>query len=101
MKEIQERIRNFCNENNMDSPVEVRMLDTVSELGEVSKEILKMNSYGTQPVKYRKEFKSEMGDLLFSVVTMANSMDIDLSEALDEALEKYEKRMKKGSAGSD
>jgi len=101
MKEIQAKIKSFCIEYDMESPVEVRMLDTISELGEVAKEILKMNDYGTRPAKYRMEFKSEMGDLLFSVVTMANSMDIDLSEALDEALEKYKKRMKKGSAGSD
>jgi hypothetical protein len=32
---------------------------------------------------------------------VANSFDIDLEEALNIALEKYKKRLKKGSAGSE
>jgi len=101
MKKIQDKIRKFCKDNNMEQPVEIRMLDTVSELGEVAKEILNMNDYGNKPAEYKEEFKTEMGDLLFAFVTMANSMDIDLSEALDEVLEKYERRLKKGSASSE
>jgi len=39
--------------------------------------------------------------LLFSLITIANTFDIDLEDALGQVLEKYEKRLKKGSAGSE
>lgn len=101
MKEIQERIKKFCKENDMESPAEHRVLDTMSELGEVAKEILKMSNYGRKPIKYREELKSELGDVLYSLITIANTFDIDLEDALRQVLEKYEKRLTKGSAGSE
>jgi len=54
MKKIQKRVENFCKENNLDSPVEHRILDLVSELGEVSKEVLKMSNYGRKKLKIKK-----------------------------------------------
>ncbi len=101
MKKIQEKIKKFCKENNLESPAEHRVLDAMSELGEVAKEILKMSDYGRKPLKYKEEIKSELGDLLYSIITIANSFDVDLEEALNIVLEKYEKRLKKGSAGSE
>jgi NTP pyrophosphatase (non-canonical NTP hydrolase) len=101
MKKLQEIIKQFCKQYNLESPPEHRVLDAMSELGEVSKEILKMTDYGRKPLEYRQELKSELGDLLFSVITIANSFDIDLEEALNMVLEKYEKRLEKGSAGSE
>lgn len=38
----------------MESPIEFRLLDTMSELGEVAKELLKMSNYGRQPMEYRE-----------------------------------------------
>ena len=101
MKKIQEKIKKFCKENNLESPAEHKVLDAMSELGEVAKEILKMSDYGRKPLKYKEEIKSELGDLLYSIITIANSFDVDLEEALNIVLEKYEKRLKKGSAGSE
>jgi len=37
MKEIQAKIKKFCKEHNLESPAEHRVLDTMSELGEVPK----------------------------------------------------------------
>lgn len=73
----------------------------MSELGEVAKEILKMSDYGRKPLAYREELQLELGDLLYSVITIANSFDVDLEEALGMVLKKYETRLKKGSAGSE
>lgn len=72
----------------------------MSELGEVAKEILKMSDYGRKPFKYREELKTELGDLFYSIITIANSFDIDLEDALNMVINKYEKRLKKGSADS-
>src|SRR3989338_7055346 len=101
MKEMQEKVRKFCKKHNLDSSAEHRVLDTMSELGEVAKEILKASNYGKKPLKYREELKSELGDLIYSIITIANSFDIDLDEALDLALEKYEKRAENGFIGSE
>lgn len=101
MKALQQRIKKFCRENNMESPAEHRVLDTMSELGEVAKEILKMSNYGRKPIEYRDELKSELGDVLYSLITIANTFDIDLEEALEQVLQKYERRLKQGSAGSE
>ena len=101
MKEIQEEIKKFCKENDLESPIEHRVLDTMSELGEVAKEVLKMSKYGKQPSKYKEELKSELGDVLYSLITIANTYDIDLEDALQQVIKKYKKRLKKGSAGSE
>ena len=101
MKEIQEKIKKFCKENNLESPAEHRVLDAMSELGEVAKEILKMSDYGRKKIEYKEEIKSELGDLLYSIITIANSFDVDLEEALNMVLEKYKKRLSKGSPGSE
>lgn len=53
----------------MESPPEYRLLDAMSELGEVSKEILKGTDYGKKPLEYREEIKGEIGDVLFSLST--------------------------------
>jgi len=52
-------------------------------------------------LEYREELKSELGDLLYSIITIANSFDVDLEEALNMVLEKYKSRLNKGSAGSE
>jgi len=101
MKGIQDKVRKFCSDHNLESPPEHRVLDALSELGEVAKEILKMSDYGRKPLEYREELRSEMGDLLYSIITIANSFDIGLEEALNMVLEKYGKRLEKGSVGSE
>jgi NTP pyrophosphatase (non-canonical NTP hydrolase) len=101
MQDIQAKVKRFAENHQMQAPLEHRLLDLQSEIGELSKEVLKMTDYGTQPLRYKPEFKSEMGDVLFSLIQVANYFDLSLSEALDEVLEKYTKRLQKGSAGSE
>lgn len=105
MKQIQEKIKKFCQDNGLLSPPEHRVLDLMSEIGEVAKEILKMSDYGRKPLKVDDEAKekisSELGDALYSLITVANNFDVDLEEVLDMVLEKYKKRLLKGGAGSE
>lgn len=100
LNQIQKKIARFCAENKLESPVEHRLLDTLSELGEVAKEILKMTDYGRKKKRFRPEVKGELGDALYSLVTVANTLNVDLEEALELVLQKYRQRLKKGSAGS-
>lgn len=101
IQELQEKIREFSRENNLDSAPEYKIIDTMSELGEVAKEMLKMTDYGKNQMKFREDIKLELGDLLYSVITIANSLDVDLEEAMHNAMIKYEKRLERGGIGSE
>lgn len=101
IQELQNKIREFSKEYNLDSAPEYKILDTVSELGEVAKEMLKMTNYGKKETKFNDEIKSELGDLLYSVTTIANSLNVDLEKAINMVLAKYEKRLKRGGIGSE
>ena len=63
--------------------------------------IIKATSYRKEQFKLRDAMKIELGDLTFSLIAIANQLNIDLEEALNLVLEKYEKRIKeKGSPSS-
>ncbi len=98
MKNIQNKIENFCNENNLNSDAEVRLLDLVSEVGEVSKEILKVSDYGRSEYQVNENLELEIGDLFFSLITLANSLQIDLEKALSKVLDKYQGRIRTGNS---
>ena len=97
MNEVQKKVQSFCKKNNLSSSVEHRVLDVVSELGELSKEILKASNYGKSSYVANEKLKLEVGDVLFSLITVANSLDVNLDAALEAVLKKYEKRIEKGS----
>ena len=70
MNEAQKKVQSLCKKNNLSSSVEHRVLDVVSELGELSKEILKASNYGKSRYianeKVKLEYKSQLNDKLFS-----------------------------------
>jgi len=101
MKNIQSRIKAFCDKHRLGDSPEHRTLDLVSEVGEFSKEILKATSYGKTKVSATPAMEDELGDVLFSLITLANSLDVDLEAALEKALIKYRKRAERGGIGSE
>lgn len=93
---MQEKVREFndnkgCHTKPM--PVYARLLDIDSEMGELAKEYLKHSKYGTADFELTDEFKLEMGDVLYSLLSLANEVDVDISECLDMVLDKYKKRI--------
>lgn len=99
---IQEDVRKFVDQQGLEAPIETRLLDLVSEVGELSKEVLKATSYGTQPLQtVTEEFEYELADVLFSLTCIANTAGINLEVALRRALAKYGARVRQtGEAGS-
>ena len=95
MKNIQEKVKFFCSNNQLNTAVEYRILDTISELGELSKEILKISEYGKNSIVLNDKIKLEVGDVFFSLITVANSLGIDLEKALSQVIEKYQRRITK------
>jgi|SRR3989344_7507593 len=65
----------------------------MEEVGEFSREINAI--YGEKPKKSteeNKEMNDELGDIMFTVICMANNLGINLDEAFDRVLEKYKIR---------
>ncbi len=92
----------FVEDYHLEIEVPYRMLDLVSELGEVAKEVLKSSHYGITRFMPENRWEEELGDLFFSLICLANSTGVNLEEALNTVLQKYENRLiTKEDAGSD
>lgn len=101
--ELQKDVDNFISKYNLESPTNIRLLDLVSELGELAKVQLKGTNYGRWD--YHDDifpnWMDEMGDVLFSLMALANIQNIDLEDCLKRSIEKYQKRLDSyGDAGS-
>jgi len=95
IREQQRKVSGFLENNDMQAPPEFRIMDFVSEAGEIVKDAVKTADYG----EAREELEvkeDEIGDVIFSILAVADSLKIDAEEAFNEALEKYEKRIDEG-----
>lgn len=99
---FQQTVASFVAGHGIEAPVQARLLDPSSEVGELAKEALKATDYGRRPFEEPPDgWEDEMGDVLFSLVCLANSTGVDLEVALQRALDKYEARLRRGAdAGS-
>ena len=101
MMEMQKKVARFVAENHLETSVETRLLDLVSEIGELSKVLLKGTSYGKEKLAVSDQWKEEFGDVLFSLICIANSTGIQMQDALETVLAKYNRRMQhKGDISS-
>ncbi|WP_458206727.1 MazG nucleotide pyrophosphohydrolase domain-containing protein [Haladaptatus sp. NG-SE-30] len=84
----------------MDAPPAYRLLDLASEVGELAKDANESTDYGADPDAIAVN-ADEVGDALFALLSLAESLDIDAGAALTEAMAKYESRIEAtGEAGS-
>lgn len=90
--EEQEMVAEFVEEHGLRAKPEYRLLDLVSEVGELSKGANESTGYGNDPSSLSID-QSEFGDVLFALLALADSLDVDANAALTDALEKYEARM--------
>ena len=93
MNNAQQAVMDFNAENNLRMEAHVRILDLQSELGELAKEHLKITDYGGSNFTKIPEWKEEMGDIFYSLLSLANETEVDLEDALGGALKKYAKRI--------
>ncbi len=93
MTDDQDRVRDFIDAADLGGGPSEWVHDLQSELGEVSKEVLTASDYGATEPDFDEDIRSELGDLYFSLLGLAAALDVDLSAALDDALEKYRDRL--------
>ncbi|WP_115862505.1 MazG nucleotide pyrophosphohydrolase domain-containing protein [Halorussus litoreus] len=96
----QQRVAEFLATYEMDSDPAYRVLDLASEVGELAKDVNASTDYGDEPDAVAVN-SDELGDALFALLAVAESLDVDADEALDEALVKYRDRIEEtGDPGS-
>jgi len=101
MKRLQKQVAEFVARHHLEAEVAHRLLDVVSELGEVAKEALKGSRYGRRRFARTKQWEAELGDVLFSLICVANTTHTDLEVAVRRALRKYARRAAgRGGIGS-
>lgn len=66
------------------------------ELGEVSKELIKLKSLPGRfnPEKGTSTLALELGDVLYGLISLANSYNIDLQDSLENTIKKFRSRKK-------
>lgn len=96
----QRKVASFVQQNEMEAPPAYRLLDLVSEVGEVAKDAAESTDYGDSPTDLEIS-PDEVGDVLFSLLALTEALEIDAGDALDEALAKYDERItESGTAAS-
>ncbi|MEW9049844.1 MAG: nucleotide pyrophosphohydrolase [Neobacillus sp.] len=96
MKELQEEVDTYISQfkEGYFSPLAM-MARLTEELGELAREV--NHHYGEKPKKTsetEKAIEEELGDLLFVIICLANSLNIDLEEAHDYVMNKFATRDK-------
>lgn len=99
---MQDKVQKFIQSNALGCPTECRYLDLVSEIGELGKEILLATNYGKTNFSPTQNLNSEMGDCLFSLLALCDTLGLEAETVLDDALAKYSARFaKKDTVGSE
>jgi len=96
----QHRVERFLEEHELQTEPTFRVLDLLSEAGEVAKEVNASTGYGQQPDAVAVA-EDELGDTLFALLALCVELEVDAEAALEAALEKYERRLEETeTAGS-
>lgn len=102
MNNLQKKVQKFTEEHEIKTKVEIRLLDLVSEAGELSKEFLQATEYGKAEFVPTQDWGAELGDLLFCVLCLANTSELAIETILQQTLEKYTNRIEEyGQPGSE
>lgn len=97
----QRTVAAFVEEHVLEAPPAYRVLDLTSEVGELAKEVNESTAYGATPADVDAAV-DELGDALFALLALAESLEIDADDALEAALAKYRSRLEAtGEPGSD
>lgn len=98
---LQNETKQLMQKYNLNAKIENRYISLSSEIGELGKEIVKGNKYGSKEFEKTKNFASEIGDVFFDFILLCNVADINLEDAFNQVLEKYETRfLDHGTIGS-
>lgn len=87
--DAQDRVARFVAEHEIEAPIEYRLLDLASKLGELAKEVNESAGYGAEPDGVELPV-DELGDAMFALLALCERTDVNAGDAVDSAIEKYE-----------
>jgi NTP pyrophosphatase (non-canonical NTP hydrolase) len=76
MNAAQLAVADFVQRHGLEADVEHRLLDLVSEVGELAKEVLKSTQYGRAHGALTPNWQVELGDVLFSLHSRALAVPV-------------------------
>ena len=92
LKEIQEKVDLWIkNHGGYWSPLSM-MGAIMEEIGEVAREINSLEGFKPKKQGKNADLFEELGDLLFSIVCLANYYDVELNDAILKSMEKFSER---------
>ncbi len=98
--DAQDRVARFVAANDLEADPAYRLLDLTAEVGELAADATASSGYGARPADLAVA-EDELGDALFALLALAESLDVDAGAALETSLAKYEARIDdRGDPGS-
>jgi len=92
MTNIQQESAQIAAQYSLSTSAAARYIDLCAEIGELGKELLIGSDYDSIPLQTTDNTAKELGDIVFSLAMLANSLDLDLQCCFDQAIDKYRKR---------
>lgn len=89
---LQQVVSDFNSKHEIKIEPDARVLDLNSEVGEISK--LSFKTKVGEPVR-SLDWQEEIGDALYSILSLSSTLNINAETALKEALLKYAGRIKR------
>ncbi len=81
ISEIQEHAEDLCKKNNwFDRSIDQRFRFLISEIGELSNELIKLNQPDLDTEEIKRKIGHEMFDVIWNICDLANLLNIDLEK---------------------
>lgn len=95
-------LKDFIAKHHLETQPAFSLLDIMSELGEVAKELLKGTDYGRRPGDAdAARMREEIGDLMFAVAYLSTLYDVDPEAAMWDSVRKFERRLEPGATAGE
>ena len=91
---MQEKVAEFIHAYGLETDIQTRFIDFISEAGDLGKAILLSTDYGTRKALKNEELSRQAGDTLFALLALFSDLSISDEEVLRDVLSRYEARMK-------
>lgn len=92
MHEVQEKVKAFAKEHNMQNDPQWHALNIVSDMGGLSKEILKSTDHGRRDPAHNPRIDKEIGHVFFNLLMLANEYEVDITHEIEKTLKNYNKK---------
>lgn len=93
ISEIQKHAEDLCKKNKWpERNIDQRFRFLISEIGELSNELIRLNQQGQDIEDLKRKIGHEMFDVIWNICDLANLLNIDLEESSKEKRDLNNKR---------